>query len=127
MKLVQNDDGLAVKGFIQDGAEENVPAFDLCTAEQVVVQKLCGFFLEDGAVLGFGFLTGQEEERGLLPDELGDEGGLAHSAPPVQHDQGAAGAVIFGLQGLKLLLTVYKMLHEITSLLYFPLLYRRLL
>ena len=116
MKLVQNDDGLAVKGFIQDGAEEDVPAFDLCTAEQVVVQKLCGFFLEDGPVLCLGFLTGQEEERGLLPDELGDEGGLAHSAPPVQHDQGAAGAVIFSLQGLKLLLTVYKMLHEITSL-----------
>ena len=111
----------------QFGGIVSVIALAMRCRKQVVVQKLCGFFLEDGPVLGFGFLTGQEEERGLLPDELGDEGGLAHSAPPVQHDQGAAGAVIFGLQGLKLLLTVYKMLHEITSLLYFLLLYRRLL
>ena len=66
-------------------------------------------------------------DSSLARKKSGDEGGLAHSAPSVQHDQGAAGAVIFGLQGLKLLLTVYKMLHEITSLLYFLLLYRRLL
>ena len=87
------------------------------------------FYISEGFAHGFLVLSDVAEFCYKCTDfyHPGDEGGLAHSAPPVQHDQGAAGAVIFGLQGLKLLLTVYKILHEITSLLYFLLLYRRLL
>ena len=115
LRFVDDDHGLAVELRVHDRPEDGVPAFDVGLPEQIAVDELRRFVLENVPVLGLRFLAGQEKQGLLILDKFRDQGCLADSPPPVQHHKGAALPSVFHIQSLHLLFPINKQFHRIAS------------